>query len=402
MAAQPDVFLYLGHGEDICSDDNRPIIESVPAGSTVLQSSTCGLITFPLVTNLVESFKNPDNHAFLSNPFGKTEELHTITMDARVPDLKIRSAGTPLVKSRITTLLFFPETNNFQQSGIYKMSDMTDVVEGVSFFVDFKTTKYVTIPQILSLFSGSIQPNWEEIRDHLTSDEAVEKLSNPNKGLTREECLNFIGASSDPFFHIFQVDFTDYVARHPGIHYHFFCRYVRDNCLFGAAAQRQASGTNNAFHGLKYIEQVGNLKKYKWNTAFENQLRTATVEEVKEIFHRILSNQEGFDFSCDSKKNPVYLVKRIMEMRKGDPGEFKDLMIEAIDKCRDSEYIKTLTPLLSTQAMLLAIQKPLGAVTELIADTVIESIRQHKRYFRLKQIKTKKRRPRKRNCTRRC
>ena len=328
---EPEVFLHLGHSSDICDNNKMPIVETVPEGCTVLQASTCGVQTF------FEDKKLHDvihaNQSYFKDPLNNLLEINKLLKKINIPTLKIHNSNTPIVKSVMILLTFLDGYDTLEPSGIYNLSQNLnpDALKN-----NFILTNPITIQEFSSVFRGSVFPTERAVLKHLSSDLANSNLENPGF-VSKIDCQKFIKRIEDPFFGFFNFDFHNLVSIIGGIHFHLLCRNVSRDCYLGAAAQRMTSSGGNISYIDKFTRQVLKTKQESGEEEFETILRTATVEEVKHIFMTMLylpnEEKETFFIQCWNKKGPRYYARRIMEMRKGNPEIFRDILQSAVDAC---------------------------------------------------------------------
>jgi hypothetical protein len=330
---EPETFLHLGHSSDICDNNKMPIVETVPEGCTVLQASTCGASTSFDTTNL--DYIIQSNQSYFKDPLNNLLEINKLLKEINIPSLKIHNSNTPIVKS-VMTLLSFLSLDGYdtlEPSGIYNLSQNLNpyALQNI-----FSLTNPITIQEFSSVFRGSVFPTEKAVLKHLSSDLANSNLENPGF-VSKIDCRKFIIRNKDPFFGFFIYDFRNLVSIIGGVHIHLLCRDVSRDCYFGAAAQRMTSSGGNSSYIDKFTRQVLKTKKISGDEEFETILRTASVEEVKHIFTTMLylsdEEKETFLIQCWNKKGPRYYAKRIMEMRKGNPEIFRDILQLAVDAC---------------------------------------------------------------------
>ena len=331
VANEPQAYFYLAHAEDLCDYNGDPIQVDVPNKSVILQSSVCGARTF-WTDSVVDIFGDPKNKDIFTHPFKKTDgrpnldrlnELLETTLEVHAADINIG-----IVQSKIYTIGYYRGEHRFGSSGVRTAGTSTSF----EFHHEFDGHT-ISLGPFIRLFRGSVKPTEWEVHEYLNFTHP-ESERFKRDGLTEDDIFSL---EDDP---LFSFNLIDFVKEHPGIHYHLLCRDVPKHCKQGAAKRRALSAE---VHGhsqkalQKVVEYAKELRLSNKNQDLEDFIRTMTVPQIKSFFNNIMygddANYRTDIDDCETWDSPVYLLKRIMTITKGDPAVYKPELIEAMKRC---------------------------------------------------------------------
>jgi hypothetical protein len=229
-----EAYLYLGHGQDICDDQGKPIIKIVPPGNIYITVGICGLTTRWKTENLLESFIDPTNTSIWANPTKESlQEILTGILDTET--LHIHYPGDTYVDNVYSPLSDFqykdnkrllndtqPDTLILQISGILPLSKAPDMYKaGIPNERVYVSKTNITIPveEFDAMFQFSRFP----------------KIEHPQNAKT----LTIEDIDTISTYYSERVSYL--LKEYPGIHYNFVCRSVHPSCMPGALRRRRQS-----------------------------------------------------------------------------------------------------------------------------------------------------------------
>ena len=225
-------YTYLGHSSDMCDEIGKPLVVKVPDGSVIIQDGECGLVTY---SNIFE--KDPRHTVMITN----TEEMTNISNPQKILADYRRLTGTQsasihtpgdehgFVNSHMTLLSDWIQVSGghtilkMRRSGIYKFNywrqydNPEKFTYQVAHMQDLTKTPEISKTVISNMFEDSIYPTQEQVNELLG-------MITSNGYLTLDQYKQF---RSNP---LFELDFIDFIGKHPGVHFHHSCRSTSSKC----------------------------------------------------------------------------------------------------------------------------------------------------------------------------
>ena len=218
-------YTYKGHSSDMCDVmTGKPKVVKVPDGSVIIQDGECGFSTQApygdVDTRNQVMITNTQEMTDISNPQKLLADYRRLT-GKQSASIHTPGDSHGFVKSLMILLSdWITERNgkvilDIRISGIYEFGSSNQPPVGFNFgnkhVQDLSITPEISKTVISNMFAYSIYPTQNYVNyqlERITSDEY----------LTLDQYKQF---RANP---LFELDFIDFVGKHPGVHFHHSCR----------------------------------------------------------------------------------------------------------------------------------------------------------------------------------
>ena len=308
-----DVYIYYGHGSDICYKSGALVITTVPKDACYVSKSACGIVTSNIgldenlyidVSGALVSPELPDHKNLLEKRFDSALEIH--------------KPGDEIVESYFNSFGFYPNNKKGGEnlfmiavSGLRHYSTLNNYVKMNFGRKKYNRTDLVPKNIILESYEGAIFPDKETIhkifvKDLYSFDDLKQISKNPELKIPVRTLLN----------------------RYKGIHYMLLCRNIHESCKEAAfkrrlySAEKHGTNWNTLKRVLRFANDEQNIEKHM--AVIKNKGIKIPKEEILNMYTKIPIDRQKYLDALGKNKNTT---------RKGcPPGQVRNAVTK---KCRE-------------------------------------------------------------------
>jgi len=324
-----NVYVWLGHGRDICDPVTHEVKRvPVPEGVTFMQTGLCGLMTYSTEDDQLGKFENPANlepmrradPTELKKVFGSISKHSSSDPN---PYANTISAGIAvLINGHVEDGTFIMRSSGLQEIPFKHPRPKTIVW-------NWAKQGPLPISEFTKMYVNSAFPLPRRVEEAANSLPSIVKAG----GIANEADLRLL---MDHVY--FRVPVDTLLKIWPGIHYHTICRSVSKDCIQNAIAARSASASahkrspydvdrsviKDILHDLK---STGNI------TEHEAEINSLSDRGFGFLVHDL-------QYGMPEALGPFFildLVKKRMKESGGDPMRYELDYRSALDYSREIE-----------------------------------------------------------------
>lgn len=239
---EDNVFFYLGHGSDICTDDGGLDIRKVPDNCMLITQTVCGLVN-DIPPAIIRKFIDPANRDIWMNPIAHIEELKAFF--GQFPNIHIHLPGCSYVNSSFSALSDFEteQSNNTLEeiythrvnvglSGLLSLQGANTIpldneyIDNKRLVLNkYQGETYIPFATVQQFYPGSIFPPAIQKKE----EGSFFPASHIQLNVDNDGDVKFEEFKEEIYRIANQFPISRLMELYPGIHYNFLCRVAR-NC----------------------------------------------------------------------------------------------------------------------------------------------------------------------------